>query len=129
MGAERNKATDCPHNVGLVCDPCERDCKTCGWSPEVDARRRKTLREGLHGKTVNAPPPSEPRPKQKREYKEHTVVCTVCGAEFVTAAPGRVKYCKVCAVNVRREQNKLNQQKRKEAASIDKGKAQTIRQD
>lgn len=44
MPAERNKATDCPHNTGLVCDPSTRNCKTCGWSPEVDAQRRKKLR-------------------------------------------------------------------------------------
>ena len=44
MRPEKNKATDCPYNVGLMCEPRTRVCKNCGWSPEVDARRRKKLR-------------------------------------------------------------------------------------
>lgn len=89
MGAERNKATDCPHNVGLVCDPCGRDCVTCGWSPEVDARRRQTLRE--QGVRANARK-ALPRVKKQNYHTAHTKVCEHCGESFDTPY-AKVKYC------------------------------------
>ena len=45
MQTEIKKATDSPHNAGLICELRTRVCKACGWSPEVDARRRATLRD------------------------------------------------------------------------------------
>lgn len=33
---------DCPHNPGIICTERGRRCQTCGWSPEVAARRKKS---------------------------------------------------------------------------------------
>lgn len=130
MPAERNKATDCPHNVGLTCDPCERDCKTCGWSPEVDAQRRAALRSGEN------PLRSQPA-KREKERKAYTYtapmltkVCKLCGEKFETRR-SLARYCPDCksdgtlqeAIN---EKRRNDYHRKKEAASHDKGKTPKV---
>ena len=125
MPAERNKANDCPHNAGLVCEPHTRNCKTCGWSPEVSEARRKARGGPIRPKQVQEPAPAEPEKKERfrnwvgAERPERSVVCTVCERTFTTRA-GRASYCsKDC-------REKAHKERRKEAKAIDKGKAATI---
>lgn len=41
----------CPNNVGVVCNPRERNCDACGWNPKVaKARREKRFPAAKTGK-------------------------------------------------------------------------------
>lgn len=132
MGAERNKATDCPHNVGLTCDPCERDCKTCGWSPEVDAQRRAALRSGENPLKIQ---PAK-REKERKAYTTTytapilTKLCKLCGEKFETRG-NRTLYCPDCRSNgalrkLANERRRNEYHRQKEAASHDKGKTPKV---
>lgn len=36
---DENHLWDCPNNGGVACNPKTRDCKKCGWNPEVAKAR------------------------------------------------------------------------------------------
>jgi hypothetical protein len=123
------RVTDCPHNSGLICEPDARNCKTCGWSPEVSEARRKALRESTKPKQVQEPEESIEPDKTFRNYvgaerPERTTTCTRCGKTFRTRAP-RVLYCESCrgiaqAETIKRSTEKAKQ-RREEAKALDKG--------
>ena len=129
MGAQSNSIYDCPHNAGLRCEPCGRDCKTCGWTPEGDARRRTALRGGK-----TPPPKSQPASEVKRRGYNYTApkltkVCKICGTEFETHSH-RALYCPICKSTIMEERERERQRayyhRKKEEASHDKGKTPKV---
>lgn len=55
---------DCPHNSGVICPERGRQCQTCGWSPEVDARRRNPNPNPVEQPSQQAPKHIGGRPRQ-----------------------------------------------------------------
>ena len=49
----------CPHNDGVRCPEDGRHCRTCGWFPDVDKRRRVQ-------RTKRGCPPTQQPPERKR---------------------------------------------------------------
>ena len=45
MGGEYRKPMECPHNEGVYCKYTEdgEKCETCGWNPDVSARRLEDI--------------------------------------------------------------------------------------
>lgn len=130
MPAERNKATDCPHNVGLVCDPCERDCKTCGWSPEVDAQRRAALRSGENPLKIQFAKRTKERKICTYTVPTLTKVCKLCGQKFETHG-NRARYCPNCQSDgtlqeFTNERRREYYRRKKEAETNDKGKTPQV---
>lgn len=61
MTKEKKEAYEkprCPYNVGVALERCEIDqCRTCGWTPKEEKRRKEMLRLMEEtGKLVNGEP-------------------------------------------------------------------------
>lgn len=59
----------CPHNKGVDCPQDKRHCETCGWSPEVDKRRREAAPGEKEGLFRHRPPARPPRPARRMVAK------------------------------------------------------------
>lgn len=43
MAWTKPKPVECPYNEGVLCSHTA-DCETCGWNPDVEAKRTEEIR-------------------------------------------------------------------------------------